>query len=581
MEIALIGVSAALCIAAVTAFASRLGVAAPLLLVVVGVVVGLLPGVPSVDIDPEWVLIGVLPPLLYSAAVSMPAMDFRRDFTTIGSLSVVLVVVSAVVVGAFLSAVVPGIELRTGIALGAIISPTDAVATTIVKRLGVSPRVVTVLQGESLLNDATALVLLRSAVAATAFSVWGVAWDFVLAVVVAAAIGLLVGRLNLVVRATISDSAVNTAISFAVPFVAYLPAEHLGASGLVAAVAAGLYTGQAAPRYLGPRNRLSEEQNWRTVELLLEGGVFLLMGLELESVVSDVSDSHGDLWSAVWIGVVATALVVAIRALYVVPLLVGLRRRADRGRASREQLTTMQTQLDEGTLPVRSSSRRQPRNEREAERLEHHIERRTEMIGTRIRRTLADVDYLAGAPLGWREGTVLVWAGMGGVVTLAAAQTLPDGTPQRSLLVLIAFVVAAGSLVVQGGTLPWLVARLGLAKEPDHEADHAERRELMTELAAAARQAIDDPDLRRPDGTPYDAAVIHRNQEAAATRADDDAEDNRLVGQQYRELRLVMIDAMRDSLLRARSDGTYSSETLEHALTVLDADQITTELLGR
>ncbi|MFC6345164.1 cation:proton antiporter, partial [Nocardioides hankookensis] len=177
-------------VAAVTAFASRLGVAAPLLLVVVGVVASLLPGVPEVDIDPEWVLIGVLPPLLYSASVSMPAMDFRRDFTAIGSLSVVLVVVSAVVVGAFLAAVVPGIELRTGIALGAIISPTDAVATTIVKRLGVSPRVIAVLQGESLLNDATALVLLRSAVAATAFSVWGVAWDFVLAVVVAVAIGL-------------------------------------------------------------------------------------------------------------------------------------------------------------------------------------------------------------------------------------------------------------------------------------------------------------------------------------------------------------------------------------------------------
>ena len=582
MEIALIAVAATLCIAAVTAFASRLGVAAPLLLVVAGVVASLLPGVPEVDIDPEWVLIGVLPPLLYSASVSMPAMDFRRDFTAIGSLSVVLVVISAVVVGAFLAAVVPGIELRTGIALGAIVSPTDAVATTIVKRLGVSPRVIAVLQGESLLNDATALVLLRAAVAATAFSVWGVAWDFVLAVLVAVAIGLLVGRLNLVVRSWISDTAVNTAISFAVPFVAYIPAEHLGASGLVAAVTAGLYTGQAAPRYLGPRHRLSEEQNWRTVELLLEGGVFLLMGLELESVVSDVNDTHGDLWSAVWIGAAATALVVAIRALYVVPLMVGLRRRAERGQASREQLTTMQSQLDDGSLPVRSRPGRQPRNEREAQRLEEHIERRTQMVGTRIRRTLADVDYVAGAPLGWREGTVLVWAGMRGVVTLAAAQTLEDTTPQRSLLVLIAFVVAAGSLVVQGGTLPWLVSRLGLAEDPEAGTDDAERRELMTEMVAAAQEALEDPDLRRPDGTPYDAAVVERTRGAAAMRADDEeAQEGRVVSQQYRELRLVMIDAMRDSLLRARSDGTYSSETLEHALTVLDADQITTELLGR
>ncbi|KQW49297.1 cation:proton antiporter [Nocardioides sp. Root1257] len=582
MEIALIGVAAALCIAGVTAFASRLGVAAPLLLVVVGVVASLLPGVPEVDIDPEWVLIGVLPPLLYSASVSMPAMDFRRDFTTIGSLSVILVVISAVVVGFFLAAAVPGIELRTGIALGAIISPTDAVATTIVKRLGVSPRVVAVLQGESLLNDATALVLLRSAVAATAFSVWGVAWDFVLAVVVAVAIGLVVGRLNLVVRSKVGDTAVNTAISFAVPFVAYLPTEHLGASGLVAAVTAGLYTGQAAPRYLGPRHRLSEEQNWRTIELLLEGGVFLLMGLELESIVSDVNDTHGDLWAAVWIGAAATGLVIVIRALYVVPLMLGLRRRAERGQASREHLTTMQTQLDDGSLPVRSRPGRQPRNEQEAQRLEEHIVRRTEMMGTRIRRTLADVDYLAGAPLGWREGTVLVWAGMRGVVTLAAAQTLEDDTPQRSLLVLIAFVVAAGSLVVQGGTLPWLVSRLGLAQDPDPTANAAERHDLMTEMVVAAQAALEDPDLRRPDGTPYDAAVVERTRGAAAMRADDEeAQEGRVVSQQYRELRLVMIDAMRDSLLRARSDGTYSSETLEHALTVLDADQITTELLGR
>jgi monovalent cation/hydrogen antiporter len=581
MEIALIAVAATLCIAGVTAYASRLGVAAPLLLVVVGVVASLLPGVPDVDIDPEWVLVGVLPPLLYSAAVSMPAMDFRRDFTAIGSLSVILVVVSAVAVGAFLAAVVPGIDLRTGIALGAIVSPTDAVATTIVKRLGVSPRVVTVLQGESLLNDATALVLLRAAVAATAFSLWGVAWDFVVAVAVAVAIGLLVGRLNLVVRTRINDSAVNTAISFAVPFVADLPAEHLGASGLVAAVAAGLHTGQAAPRYLSPRNRLSEEQNWRTIELLLEGGVFLLMGLELESVVSDVNDTHGSLWSAVWIGAAAAALVVAIRAAYVVPLMLGLRRRADRGQASREQLTTMQTRLDDGTLPMRSRPGRQPRNEREAERLAQRTEQHTERLDTRIRRALADVDYLAGAPLGWREGTVLVWAGMRGVVTLAAAQTLPDDTPQRSLLVLIAFVVAAGSLVVQGGTLPWLVGRLGLEKDEDQGANDAERRELMVELVAAAQAVFDDPDLRRPDGSAYDEDVLERTRGAAVMQANGEEEGGRVVSQQYRELRLVMIDAMRDSLLRARSDGTYSSETLEHALTVLDADQITTELLGR
>ncbi|SDD89498.1 monovalent cation:H+ antiporter, CPA1 family [Nocardioides lianchengensis] len=348
MDVAVIGLLAVLAIAGVSAVAARLGVAAPLLLVATGVVVSLLPFVPPVEIDPEWILMGVLPPLLYSASVSMPAMDFRRDFGTIGSLSVVLVVISSLLVGLFIAAVVPGVELATGIALGAIISPTDAVATSIVKRLGAPSRVVTVLEGESLLNDATALVLLRSAIAATSVSVsvWGVVGDFVYAVAIAVLVGLLVGRLNLLVRARVTDPAVNTAISFVVPFAAYLPVEHLGGSGLVAAVAAGLHTGHSAPRYLEPAHRRAEEQNWRTVELLLEGGVFLLMGLELYGLVEDLDESGGGLGTAVWVGAVAAAIVVAVRAAYVVPLLVALGRRAGRGEAVRERIAQIQGRID-------------------------------------------------------------------------------------------------------------------------------------------------------------------------------------------------------------------------------------------
>ena len=167
MELAPALVVAVIGIVAVTRIAPRVGVAAPLLLVLLGVVASLLPGAPGLEIEPEWILAGVLPPLLYSSAVSMPGMDFRRDFGAIAGLSVVLVVVSAVVLGVFFSRVLD-ISLATGIALGAVVSPTDAVATSITKRLGVSPRLVTVLEGESLLNDASALVLLRSAIAATA-----------------------------------------------------------------------------------------------------------------------------------------------------------------------------------------------------------------------------------------------------------------------------------------------------------------------------------------------------------------------------------------------------------------------------
>lgn len=563
MDVAAIALLAVLCIAGVNAVAVRFGVAAPLMLVACGLVISLLPFVPAIEVDPEWILMGVLPPLLYSASVSMPAMDFRRDFGTIGSLSVVLVVLSSLIVGLFLTAVLPGIGLATGIALGAVISPTDAVATSIVRRLGAPPRVVAVLQGESLLNDATALVLLRSAIAATSVSVSvvGVVGDFAYAVVIAVAVGLVVGRLNLLVRARIGDPAVSTAISFAVPFAAYLPVEHLGGSGLVAAVVAGLHTGHSAPRFLGAEQRRAEEQNWRTVELLLEGGVFLLMGLELYGLVEDLDGSGGGLGTALWVGAAAATIVVAMRALYVVPLLVALRRRAVRGEAMRDRITELQGRLDDPEHP-------------------RHGGRRHEHVRTRVRRGLADLDYFTGSPVGRREGAVLVWAGMRGVVTLAAAQTLPADTPERSLLVLVAFVVAVGTLVVQGGTLPWLVRRLGMASDPG--APDPDRLPLMRELADAAGRVLADPGLRRADGSAYDADVLDRVRERAVLPlVDDDLEASRAEQDQVRELGLVVVAAMREALLSARSDGLYASETLESALALLDADQISMELRAR
>lgn len=170
IEILVVGVVALLVIAAAAVVGPRLGIAAPLVLVAVGIVASLVPVVPHVTIDPEWILVGVLPPLLYSSAVSMPAMNFRREFGAISGLSVVLVVATSVVLGLVFAEVVPGLGLAWGIALGAIISPTDAVATSIVKQTSVSRRVVAILDGESLLNDATALVLLRTAIAAAAAS---------------------------------------------------------------------------------------------------------------------------------------------------------------------------------------------------------------------------------------------------------------------------------------------------------------------------------------------------------------------------------------------------------------------------
>lgn len=605
-----LAVSAVAAIVAVNVVARKAGVAAPLVLVLLGIGVSFLPVVPAIEVEPEWILAGVLPPLLYSSAVSMPTMDFRRDFTAIGGLSVALVVISSVLLGLLFTVLVPGIPLSTGIALGAVVSPTDAVATSVVKRLGASPRAVTVLEGESLLNDASALVLLRSAIAATAASVslWSVAGDFLLAVVVAVAVGLAVGFVGLFVRARLSRPSLSVAVSFVVPFVAYLPTERLGASGLVAVVTAGLVTGHGAAKHLRPQDRISEASNWRTVELLLEGGVFLLMGLELFALVRDVVDERGDVWGAVGVAALTIVAVLLVRAAYVLPLVRSARRRARRGEQVRGAITGIQRRLDEKYGPdgaprdptaypagdastgVTAQMRAiDPHVPAPVPQLRNALARSTrggadpqERVGrvrSILRRRTADIDYLREQPLGPREGVLLVWAGMRGVVTVAAAQSLPAETPHRSFLVLVAFTVAAGSLLLQGGTLPWVVRRLGLAGGVSP--GDVDQRAVRTELDTAAAAVVDAPDLRRADGRPFDPGVVSRVRRDVVRELetrDTDAATSADAFAQYKELRLRTIAAQRDVLLDARSSGVYSSQALSHALDLLDAEQIDLEL---
>lgn len=538
MDALIIVVLGLLGIVAASTLGARIGVAAPLILVMAGIVVSLLPFVPAVDIDPEWILAGVLPPLLYSASVSMPSMEFRREFGAIGGLSVLLVVVSALVLGAFLSWVIPGLGIWWGIALGAIVSPTDAVATSIVKKLPVSPRVVSILEGESLLNDATALVLLRTAIAGAAASVslWSVLGKFAFAVVVAAVIGVVVGKVNLMVRARVTDSTVNTVISFTVPFLAAIPAEELGASGLVAAVVAGLVTGYDAPRKLSPSHRLSDSQNWRTVELVLEGAIFLVMGLELSSIVDDVRVDHEGIYTAVFVAAGALFLTILVRALYVAPLLRALQARAKFRERMKPRLSDIANRLDNPEDYPPDERRRSRRREPSANQMER--------FKIRVRRTVADIDYYLAAPLGWREGTIVIWAGMRGAVTLAAAQTLPEDTPSRSLLILVAFLVAAGSLILQGGTLKRVVAAVGPADQDLTSSELDEHRRLLALLEDASAGFVP------PEG------------------------------QSKKKTQLDVIDAQRQALLDARDDGLFDARMLGSALAALDADQISLELKG-
>jgi NhaP-type Na+/H+ or K+/H+ antiporter len=610
VEALIVVIVAVLVIALATAIAPKLGIAGPLILVLVGGAVSLLPFVEVPEIDPEWILVGVLPPLLYSAAVALPAIEFRRDFGPIAGLSFLLVIVSSVVLGLFFMAVIPGIHPAIAVALGAMLSPTDAVATSIVKRLGVSRRVVTMLEGESLLNDATALVLLRTMIAsvAVATSVGGdtrvgvgflpaFAWG----VIVAVAVGALVGYLNLRLRALVRNSAANTAIGFVVPFIAYIPTEELGGSGLVAAVVAGIVTGQGAARWFTPEQRRSDEHNWRTVELMLEGAVFLVMGLELNEIVTQNVENHNGLGTGIGIAAGALAILIIARAAYV-SILVWLQSQRARGR-QRRRLEAMSERIDllasgdlsasgvalgggdalgPGVAPPGRGARggaaaSRSRRRREAPDVDSpRVQRRLAAMRTRISRSLSDLDYYQASPLGWKHGAIIVWAGMRGVVTLAAAQTLPrDDTTDRALLVFIAFAVAVGSLMLQGFTLPWLVRLLRLEQPGDDGLERAEQSALDDELRDAAVSALSSPLLRRRDGTAF-APELVAHVGSRMVDPPDDAES--LPTRDLLELRLAMIEAMRGRLNELSSGGGYSTPALRHALAELDADQLSLEL---
>ncbi|MER6959930.1 sodium:proton antiporter [Streptomyces sp. NPDC000618] len=562
MEPTVVAVVGVISMVAVAMFSKRLGLAEPLSLVVVGAALSFVPGVPHVSIEPEWILAGVLPPLLYSAAVNMPANDFRRNFRAINTLAVWLVVVTTLGAGVFFHALVPDIGWPVAFALGAVISPTDAVAATSVgKRLGLPHRLLATLEGEGLVNDASSLVLLRSAVAAMAgtVSLWSVAGSFVYSVVVAVAIGLVIGHVNVRIRARLNDAVLSTAVSFAVPFIAYVPAEELHASGVLATVVTGVVTGYRSPARLRVQDRITETVNWRTVAFLLESGLFLLMGLSLKALIDDASDSGPSVGSAVLLGLAASALVIAVRIVFVAPLVLGLRRQERRAATERPRLDELRARLDEQAPS------------------DHLAPAREERLRERAQRVAADLDFHLNESLGWRGGIVLGWAGMRGAITVAAAQTLPEDTPHRPQLVLIAYVVAVTTLLCQGLSLP-MVIRAAKVPGDDRERLREEEQKLFAQLAAAGAAALAGPGLADPDGKPFDPDTVARarsaNSEVLAVdhlKAADDGADP--LQRQYQQLCVLALDAQRTQLGTARSRGTYSSSALATAQRALDKEE--------
>ena len=549
--IALLGM---LIIVASQFIAPKVGVASPLILLGVGLAIGFLPQVGAIEIAPHIILEIVLPPLLFSAAVRMPTMDFRREMHAVAMLAIPLVFLSAFAVGFVINWMVPAISLPWGVALGAVLSPTDAVAVSIAKRSGVSHRIITVLEGEGLFNDATSLVLLSAAMNA------GLAADnnalnpglligrVALALGIAAVIGWIIGEVGVRVRALLKEPSTDTVFSFAMPFLASLPAEHLGGSGLVAAVVAGLVVSRRRAALISASNRRFSQQNWETLTLVLESAIFLTMGLQAFGIVEETSEFVGGLTFAAVLAVSLGTLIMVIRAVFIALMLTWLdHRRTHRQRrfeveTSRierfEKRMNIACEVDADMLQARDLSPEQ------WGKALNRLRRRLQQRERRNAKRGSDLEYFANEPLGPREGSVIVWAGMRGAITLAAAQTISTHAPMRALLLMIALFIAAGALIIQGLTLPALI-RIVKPKMASGDISEEEREKLLKVMASALVDTALAQTIHEVDGRTLLSAGVSRtlSRIGHAVPSDDTAERARTAQAADRVLSDILQDA--------------------------------------
>ena len=492
----------------------------PILLVLGGLVLGFVPGMPAVELPPELVLVAFLPPLLYWAGFFSSPRDLRADARAISMLAVGLVLATMVAVAVTAHAMVDAMTWPAAFALGAIVSPTDPLAASAIgRRLGVPRRLLTVLEGESLVNDATALVAYRVAVAAAvsgSFVAWQAGLRFVVTAAGGVVVGLLAGWLVAELRRRLDDPVVEIVISVVTGYAAYLPAELLGVSGVLAAVTAGLYVGWRAPELASASTRLLGFSFWEVLVYLANAVLFILVGLQLRPILEDLDGTAVAV--LVGQGVLVSAMVVAVRLgwAFSVPYLVRL------------------------------------------------VDRRPSQ---RMRR------------VGAKDRLMLGWSGMRGAVSLAAALALPLDFPMRNLILFLTFAVIFATLVVQGLTLPALIRRLRFDQD-----DAEEREELKARLAAtyAALERLDElagADWTRDDTVERLHAMYEfrrrRLKERGGYLENDGAEDRSLA---YQRLLRELLQAQRQAIVQLRNQGRISNDVMHRIERELDLEDTRLEI---
>jgi CPA1 family monovalent cation:H+ antiporter len=506
-------------VAGLSVLARMVRVPYPILLVLGGLVLGFVPGMPAVELPPELVLIAFLPPLLYWSGFFASPRDLRADLRAITLAAVGLVLATTVAVAVVAHALVAGMTWPVAFALGAIVSPTDPLAASAIgRRLGVPRRLLTVIEGESLVNDATALVAYRLAVGAVggSFVVWQAGTGFVVGAAGGVAIGLAVGWLVAELRRRLDDPVVEIVVSLLTGYVAYLPAELLGVSGVLAAVTSGLYVGWRAPQLASASTRLLGFSFWEVLVYLANAVLFILVGLQLRPILDTLAGTAAAVLLAQ--GALISAVVVGVRFAwgFSVPYLVRL------------------------------------------------IDRRPSQVMRRV-----------GA-----KGRLLIgWCGMRGAVSLAAGLALPLDFPMRNLILFLTFSVILVTLVVQGLTLPTLIRRLRFEEDDSEEREEVKARLAATHAALDRLNQLAGEDWTRDDTVERLQGLFEFRRRRLKARGgyleDDGAEDR---SQAYQRLLRELLEAQRQAIVRLRNQGAISSDVMHRIERELDLEDTRLEI---
>ena len=493
----------------------------PILLVLGGLGLGVVPGIPNVQLPPDLVLIAILPPLLYGSAFFTSLRELRRNLRSIALLSIGLVLMTTGVV-AIVAHLAVGLPWASAFVLGAVISPTDPIAASeIARRHGIPRRIITVVEGESLLNDGTGLVAYRVAVAAVvagSFSPGEASGRFVITVIGGIAIGLAVGHVVRLVRRRLDDPPTEIAISLLTGFFAYLPAEALGVSAVLAAVTAGIYLGWHAPELTTVQQRLQGFAVWEIMTFVLNALLFVLIGLQLPSVLDALANRSAA--SLIGDAAIVALAVIVTRFLWIFPTMY---------------------------LPkvLRSRNPLPP----------------------------------------WQAPVLLGWCGMRGAVSLAAALALPLTTdagtpfPGRDLIVFLTFGVILATLVGQGLTLPVVIRLLDLKADGTAERQEAKARIHAAHAAIARLEELRGEDWVRDDTAERLQGSYRFRVNRFQSRLDDDADDGiEERSAAFQRLRRELLEAERSAIIELRSAGHIDDEVMHLVERDLDLEDARLDL---